>query len=52
MEAAIDGSGGDGVFASAINANEGMVAAAPSAAAQMMMTTTIAAAIIGQRCHC
>jgi hypothetical protein len=28
MEAAVDGSGGDGVFAAAINANDGMVAAA------------------------
>jgi hypothetical protein len=39
IEAAVDGGGGDGVFASTVNANEGMVAAAPTAAAQLTTTT-------------
>jgi hypothetical protein len=52
MEAMVDGGGGDGVFAAAVNANEEMVVAAPTAAAQLTRTTTIAAATIGQRCHC
>jgi hypothetical protein len=52
METAVDGGGGNGVFAATVNYNEGMVAAAPTAAAQLMTTTTIAAATIGQRRHC
>ncbi len=52
MEAAVDGGGGNGVFAAAVNADEGMVATAPITAAQLMTTTTIAAATIGQRRHC
>jgi hypothetical protein len=52
MEAAVDGSGGNGVFATLVIANEGMVAAAPTAPAQLTRTTTIAAATIGQRRHC
>jgi hypothetical protein len=52
MEAAVDGAGGKGVFAAAINANEGIVAVAPTAAAQLTTTTTIATATISQRCHC
>ncbi len=47
MEVAVDGGGGDGIFAPAINANEGMVAAALTAAAHLTTTTTIAAATIG-----
>ncbi len=49
MEAMVDGSSGDGVFAAAVNANDGMVAVASTAAAQLTTTTTIAAATIGQR---
>jgi hypothetical protein len=52
MEAAVDGGSGNGVFAAAVNANEGTVAAAPTAAAQLTTTTTIAAATIGRRRHC
>jgi hypothetical protein len=52
MEAAVDGGGSNGIFAANVNADEGMVAAAPTAAAQLMTTTTIAAATIGQRRHC
>jgi hypothetical protein len=52
MEAAVDGSGDDGVFAPAVYADEGLVAAAPTAAAQLMTTTTIAAATSGRRRHC
>jgi hypothetical protein len=51
IEAAVDGGGGNGIFASTVNANEGMVAAALSAASQLMATTTIAATTIVQRCH-
>jgi hypothetical protein len=52
MEAAVDGGSGNGVFATTVNANEGMVVAAPTTAAQLTKATTIAAATIGQRCHC
>jgi hypothetical protein len=52
MEAAVAGGGGNGVFAAAINANEGMVVAASTAAAQLGTTITIATATIGRRCHC
>jgi hypothetical protein len=53
MEAAVDGGSGNGVFAASVNANKGMVAAAPTAAAQLTMTTTTtAAATFGQRHHC
>jgi hypothetical protein len=48
MEAAVDGGNSNDVFASAINIDEGMVAAAPTAAAQLTTTTTIAAATIGR----
>jgi hypothetical protein len=51
MEATVDGGGGDGIFAAAINANDRIVAAASTAAAQLRMTTAIATATIGQRCH-
>jgi hypothetical protein len=47
-----DGSGGNSLFATAIDANGRMVAASSTAAAQLMMTTAIAAATIGQRSHC
>jgi hypothetical protein len=52
MEAAFDCSGGNGVFAAAINANYGIVAAASTIPAQFAKTTTIATATIGQRRHC
>jgi hypothetical protein len=52
MEATVDGGGGNGVFAAANDANDGMVAVASTAAAQLTMTTAIAAATIGQRRHC
>jgi hypothetical protein len=53
MEAAVDGSGGssNGIFAAAINANDGMVVAASSTAEQLTTTTTITTATISQRCH-
>jgi hypothetical protein len=47
MEAAVDGGGGDGVFTTAINANDGMVVAASTATAQLMTMTPIATATIG-----
>jgi hypothetical protein len=52
MEATVDGGGGDGVFATAINADDGMVAVASTAAAQLTMTTAIATATIGRQRHC
>jgi hypothetical protein len=52
MEAAVDGGGGDGVFAAAVDANDGMVAAASTAIGQLRTMTAIAAAIISQRSHC
>jgi hypothetical protein len=52
MEVAVHNSGSDGVFAANVNADEGMVAAAPTAAAQLTTTTTIATATIGRRHHC
>jgi hypothetical protein len=52
MEAAVDGGGGNGIFAATINADEGMVVAASTPAAQLTMTPTIAAATISQRRHC
>jgi hypothetical protein len=57
MEATVDGGDGDGVFAAAVNADDGMVAVASTAAAQLTTTTAIAAAPIGRRrhhrqCHC
>jgi hypothetical protein len=52
MEVAVNGDsgnggGGNGIFATAIDTNEGMVAAASTATAQLMTTTAIATAIIG-----
>jgi hypothetical protein len=47
MEATVDGSGGNGIFAADVNANDGMVVAASTAAAKLMKTTAIATAIIG-----
>ncbi len=47
MEAAVDGSSNDGVFATAVDADEVMMVAAPTTAAQLMMRTTIATATIG-----
>jgi hypothetical protein len=52
IEVAVDGSGSNGIFASAVYVDEGLVAAVPIAAAQLMTTTTIATATIGQRRHC
>jgi hypothetical protein len=52
MEATVDGSSSNGIFAATINADEGMVSAAPTTAAQLMMTTTITAVTIGQKRHC
>jgi hypothetical protein len=49
--AAVNGGCGDGIFAAAVNANDGMVAAASTAAAQLTMTTAIPAATIGRTCH-
>jgi hypothetical protein len=51
MEAMVDGGGGDGIFATAIDADDGMVAVGSTAAAQLTMTTAIAATTIGQRRH-
>ncbi len=47
MEATVNGSGGNGVFAATINADDGMVAVASINAAQLTMMTAIAAATIG-----
>jgi hypothetical protein len=52
MEVAVDGGGGNGIYAAAIDANDGMVAAASTATAQLTITTAIATTIIGQRHHC
>jgi hypothetical protein len=51
MEAAVVGSGGNGILAAAINTDGGMVAGTSTAAAQLTMTTTIFATTIDQRCH-
>jgi hypothetical protein len=51
MEAMVNGSGGNGVFAAAVNANDGMVAAASTTTAQLTMTTAITATTIGRRSH-
>jgi hypothetical protein len=52
MEAAVDGGGGDGVFAAAVKADDGMMVAASTAAGQLRTMTAIAAATIGRRSHC
>jgi hypothetical protein len=52
MEATVDGGGGNGIFATAVNANDGMMAVASTATAQLTMTTAIAATTISQRRHC
>jgi hypothetical protein len=51
MVARVDGSSGDGVFAAAVNADDGMVVAASTAAAQLTTMTAIATATIGRRRH-
>jgi hypothetical protein len=51
MEVVVNGGNGNGLFATAINANDGIVAAASTAAAQLTTITAIAAATIGQRHH-
>jgi hypothetical protein len=51
IEARVNGDGDNGMFATAVNANDGMVAVASTATVQLTMTTTIATAIIGQRRH-
>jgi hypothetical protein len=48
----VNGSGGDGVFATAVDAIDGMVVAASTAPAQLTTMTAIAAATIGRRGHC
>jgi hypothetical protein len=47
MEAMVDGGGSNGIFAAAINANDGMVAVASTATVQLTMTTAIATTTIG-----
>ncbi len=47
MEATVDGGGSDGVFSAAVNAYDGMVAAASTAAAQLKTTTAMDAATMG-----
>jgi hypothetical protein len=47
MEVTVDGGGGDGIFAAAVNADDGMVAVVSTATAQLTTMTTIAAATIG-----
>jgi hypothetical protein len=51
MEAVVDGGGGDGVFAAAIDTNDWMVAAASTDAAKLTKMTAITAAAISQKCH-
>jgi hypothetical protein len=51
MEAAADGGGGDGVFATAVNADDGMMAGASTVAGQARTTTAIAATTTGQGSH-
>jgi hypothetical protein len=51
MKAGANGGGGNGVFATAVDANDGMMVAASTAAEQLRTTTAIAAATIGQRSH-
>jgi hypothetical protein len=46
MKMAVDGSGGNGIFAATIDANDRMVAVASTATAKLMATTVIAAATI------
>ncbi len=43
----VDGGSGNGVFAAAVNADDGMVADASTAAAQLMTMTITAAVTIG-----
>jgi hypothetical protein len=50
MEAMVDGS--KGVFAAAVNADDGMVVATSTAATPLTTTIAITAATIGQRHHC
>jgi hypothetical protein len=52
MEAVADGGSSDGIFAVAVNTNDGMVMAASITAGQLKMTTAIATATIIQRRHC
>jgi hypothetical protein len=57
MEATVNGGSGDGIFAAALNADDGIVAVASTAATQLTITTAIAATTIGRRghycrCHC
>jgi hypothetical protein len=47
----VNGSNGNGVFATAVKDDDRMVTAASTAAAQSMTTTAIAAATISQRRH-
>ncbi len=52
MEAVVDGSSGNGIFAAAIDTNDRMVEAASTAAAQLRTKTAIATVTIGRRHHC
>jgi hypothetical protein len=49
MEAMVDGRGSNGIFAAAVNADDGLVAVAPTAPAQLTMTAAAATATIGGR---
>ncbi len=52
MEVAVNGGGSYGIFATAVNANDKMMAAASTAAGQLRTTTAIDDATIGRRSHC
>jgi hypothetical protein len=57
MEAAANGGDSYGMFATAVDANDGMMVVASTAAGQLRTITTIADTTIGQRshrrqCHC
>ncbi len=52
MEAAVDGDGGKGFFATTVDTNDGMVAVALTTTGQLRTTTAIAATTIGLRSHC
>jgi hypothetical protein len=52
MKAVVNGGGGNGIFATTADANDGMVAAASTTAGQLRTTAAITAATISQRNHC
>jgi hypothetical protein len=47
METTVNGGGGNDIFATAVNANDGMVAVASTAVAELTTTTAIVATTIG-----